>query len=216
MPLSAIQGHTRFQVKVTAKTEPFNLVGGYRHWQEPTAREALVIADRNWRCCECIELEDVCIRAFVLHGWLVGWLRKQGDGDDFVLGTNDKLIRKLYCMEVRLRVCCELRLTSNSRPIFGFMYCSFVLWLHCIVDFPVLILVSICVCFWRTHFVYLIRSESVPVREVNGDAGVRPSANPGAEIFARVIQASVDEAVYGVQPYRHNRASCRKWPGWSS
>jgi len=47
MLLSAIQGHTRFQVRVTAKTEPFNLVGGYRHWQEPTAPETLVIANRN-------------------------------------------------------------------------------------------------------------------------------------------------------------------------
>ena len=47
MLLSTIQGRTRFQVKVTAKTEPFNLVGGYRHWQELTALEALVTADRS-------------------------------------------------------------------------------------------------------------------------------------------------------------------------
>jgi len=39
---------------------------------------------------------------------------------------------------------------------------------------------------------------------------VRPSAIPDAEIFAQVIQASVNEAVYGVQSYLHNRASCRK------
>jgi hypothetical protein len=68
MLLSAVQGHTRFPVKVTAKTEPFNLVGDYRHWQEPTAPEALVIADRSRRCCESLELVDVSTHVLVLHG----------------------------------------------------------------------------------------------------------------------------------------------------
>jgi len=69
MLLSAIQGHTRCQVKVTVKTEPFNPVGGYRHWQEPTAPEALVIAGRNRRCCECLELADVRgMYPCILHG----------------------------------------------------------------------------------------------------------------------------------------------------
>jgi len=47
--------------------------------------------------------------------------------------------------------------------------------------------------------VHLIRSESV-FKE-------RPSANRDAENFARVIQASVDEAIDGFQSYRHNRSS---------
>jgi hypothetical protein len=51
------------------------------------------------------------------------------------------------------------------------MYCSFGLWLRCIVDFQVLIHGSIYVFFWRTHFVHLIRSERMSLRKINGGAG---------------------------------------------
>jgi hypothetical protein len=67
MLLSTIQGHTRYPFKVTAKTEPFNLVD-YRHWQERTAPEALVIADRSRRCSESLDVVDVCNHVLVLHG----------------------------------------------------------------------------------------------------------------------------------------------------
>jgi hypothetical protein len=63
------------------------------------------------------------------------------------------------------------------------MYCSFGLWLHCIVDFQLLIHVSICVCFCRTHFVHLIRRESVSLRKVNGDAGRAAFNEPRSRNF---------------------------------
>jgi hypothetical protein len=51
-------------------------------------------------------------------------MRKHEDGGDFVLSTHNRLIRMLYCVEVRPRVCREVRVTSNSGPIFSLVLCT--------------------------------------------------------------------------------------------